>query len=323
MYTGIQKNQLFESLEAFKAFIRAASIRQRWDLSVIRSNKKNVTLGCRSTPDCPFRVVCRSNRHYTYVTVVNDAHTCRTSSGRAAASISRSEPSRVGFLVGEIPKFFDLNENISPQQVVDAIKRYYGYEIAPRQAHRALSQLQARNLMERLDANTTGSLQPPDPNSGHDIGAANETSGWLQNRGVVDMTVSSNEPLSTTDQTPQIQNVPHQQIPSNMRQLPPAIQQPGINTSSTPHANGRSTIHRSPPRPQKRRLDQVNGGHVVLTDFKIEFTCTSCGAMNQSFFPNNGHITNSVPTSAVEMGGHSQNNGVHQPELPQASRGIR
>jgi hypothetical protein len=63
----------------------------------------------------------------------------------------------------------------------------------------------------------------------------------------------------------------------------------------------------------------------VLTDFKIEFTCTSCGAMNQSFFPNHGHITGNAPTSTVgtEIGRHGQNNVVHPPELPQASQGIR
>jgi hypothetical protein len=30
---------------------------------------------------------------------------------------------------------------------------------------------------------------------------------------------------------------------------------------------------------------------MILTNFKIEFTCTTCGSLNQSFFPNQGNVT--------------------------------
>ncbi|KAJ6172459.1 hypothetical protein N7470_001526 [Penicillium chermesinum] len=39
--------------------------------------------------------------------------------------------------------------------------------------------------------------------------------------------------------------------------------------------------------------DDTTGGvpQLVLTNFKIEFTCTTCGALNQSFYPNQGNVT--------------------------------
>lgn len=166
---GLQPRQLFPSLEAFKSYVREISIRQHWDLSVKKSNRRNVTLGCRSAPSCPFRVVCRANRHFNYVSVINDVHTCRSEAGGSTShkSVSRSESSRVGFLVGEIMKFFDINQPITARQVVDTIKRFHGYDVAPRQAQRALNRLEADRIRGELGARGSTLMEslPPQPSN--------------------------------------------------------------------------------------------------------------------------------------------------------------
>jgi hypothetical protein len=40
-----------------------------------------------------------------------------------------------------------------------------------------------------------------------------------------------------------------------------------------------------------QRNDNTPVPQMVLTNFKIEFTCTTCGSLNQSFFPNQGNVT--------------------------------
>lgn len=307
MRTGVQKNQVFSSLDAFKAYIREASIRQHWDLSVMRSNKKNVTLGCRSSSDCPFRVVCRTNKHYTYVTVVNDVHNCRTSSEGASATsaISRAEPSRVGFLVSEIPKFFDLNGTITAQQVVDAIKRYHGYEIAARQAQRALNQLQVR---QRSGASNSATLyhdqtiEHPSNNAG--VRGSNETNVWLQNQNFLPLAVSPTGALPPTNNMQENEHI----IPQTTPTIPPRRSTgAAVPRASTSQMNTRSGGTRPVSRIQKQRANQNTNTQILFSEFKVEFTCTSCGATNTGVFPNMGrgtpnvHVPNMAPASSAKF----------------------
>jgi hypothetical protein len=46
-----------------------------------------------------------------------------------------------------------------------------------------------------------------------------------------------------------------------------------------------------PPKDYPQRSDHDAVPQMVLTNFKIEFTCTTCGSLNQSFFPNQGNVT--------------------------------
>jgi hypothetical protein len=82
------------------------------------------------------------------------------------------------------------------------------------------------------------------------------------------------------------------------------------------------TFHRTAPsqaaggfiEPKHHRQQQ--GGHpaaaqLVLTNFKIEFTCTTCGALNQSFFPNQGDVSGASYLARHSMA--NQNNTRSEP----------
>ncbi|PGH23691.1 hypothetical protein AJ80_02297 [Polytolypa hystricis UAMH7299] len=324
MRCGVQKNQLFESLEAFKAVVREASIRHHWELHVIRSNRKNVTLGCRSSPDCPFRAVCRANKNYTYVTVAHDIHTCRDNTGGGPPTVARSEASRVAFILGEIPKFFDVHAPIHPQQVVDAIKRYYGYEIHPRQAQRALNQLEIQNRRNPGQmANAAQALavqqqqqQHPMPGQHEQQGnqatqqaqehtipsndtGAHDASAWLQDPTTM---LPSNIPPDTSTMTvpgtatqhPPPETPTHQQQQQQQPILHNQIPLPTPASVSTPQIGGSQGGPRLLPRSYRRRVPKV-----ALTEFKVEFTCAACGAINHGPTSAQDDFTSKTTAAAV------------------------
>jgi hypothetical protein len=47
----------------------------------------------------------------------------------------------------------------------------------------------------------------------------------------------------------------------------------------------------SPSPQQARSSGHPSAPQMILTNFKIEFTCTACGALNQSFIPNHGNMS--------------------------------
>ncbi|KAJ5088015.1 hypothetical protein N7456_011631 [Penicillium angulare] len=332
MYSGLHVDQRFSSLEEFKSVIRNISVRQHWELRVIRSNKKSVVIGCRSGANCFFRVVCRSNKNATYITSLQDSHSCRRSGDSSIRTPVRSEASHVRFLLSEIPKLFDMNAKIRSQDVVDAVKRYHGYDISTRQAQRALIKLQSQDTSNQndqsmtLDIMSTGDQHSPtqsQPESQGDAGPAYREiseNRWLsdplQPTLMDDDSVDPNDPPDNTVLAAQGQSIQASQIPQpppigtpsqptmNNDPRPMTVSQPGVgyvNTASLP-ATGHP--HAKLPNYQPRN-DHPGMQSMVLTDFKIEFTCTHCGALNQSFFPNQGHdpgsayMPHSVPTAGA------------------------
>jgi hypothetical protein len=329
MYSGLHVGQRFSSLEDFKTFIRSISVRQHWDLRVVRSNKKSVVLGCRSSPNCFFRVVCRANKHATYITSLQDTHSCRRNAASSGATPARSEASHVRFLLNEIPKLFDMKSKIKGQDVVEAVKRYHGYDISMRQAQRALTKLQPRqsrahpdNSPEDEDEDDAPQSQsaPPAP-----IPPGNETaftdltedrwphdglSPTLMEGG--DMDQDDSPPDSTAPRqshTQPVSNISHHNQASPSESMSVSHHAPQINAlSPTPQPfvqppQNQLPASQSNPKPQRQQQPpppaappQPQSGHpaaphLVLTNFKIEFTCTTCGALNQSFFPNQGNVT--------------------------------
>ncbi|KAJ5473580.1 hypothetical protein N7475_003146 [Penicillium sp. IBT 31633x] len=318
MYSGLHVGQQFSSLEDFKTAIRSVSVRQHWELRVTRSNKKSVVIGCRSSANCFFRVVCRSNKNTTYITSLQDSHSCRQSADSPTATTARSEASHVRFLLSEIPKLFDMKSKIRAQDVVDAVKRYHGYDISMRQAQRALTRLQPRHAEDQdkhgleLDM-SVGEQQSPEQSSesqGDGVPAYGETAEnrWLPEHLptslIDDDNISPNEFSNN--------HVPAPAPPSNSQALPPTpqVQHPSIPTSNTPsfnHNPHQMTISQpdvgyqntatlpvgvaEPPKDYPQRSDHAAVSQMVLTNFKIEFTCTTCGSLNQSFFPNQGNVT--------------------------------
>ncbi|KAJ5232802.1 Transposase MuDR plant [Penicillium chermesinum] len=322
MYSGLHVDQRFVSLEEFKSVIRSISVRQHWELRVIRSNKKSVVIGCRSSPNCFFRVVCRSNKNATYITSLQDSHSCHRSGDSPTRTPARSEASHVRFLLSEIPKLFDMKSRIRSQDVVDAVKRYHGYDISSRQAQRALIRLQSAESPNETDQLTSMDLSAGDqhsptqsqPESQGDAGPAYRDlseSRWisdpLQPSLMDDDAVDPSEspeahapPLPTAAAS---QSVRQHQMPNTHPISPPG--HPTLRNDprpiGVPHTGvGYATAVAMPvaePMGAKstnyQTRDDTTGGvpQLVLTNFKIEFTCTTCGALNQSFYPNQGNVT--------------------------------
>lgn len=343
MYSGLHVGQRFASLEDFKALVRSISVRQHWELRVTRSNKKSVVIGCRSSPNCFFRVVCRANRNATYISSLQDSHSCRRNATSTTKTPARSEASHVRFLLSEIPKLFDMRNKIKAQDIVDAVKRYHGYDISTRQAQRALIRLQQRGSQQQSDAANSSSgedrqeSQPP-PVEGQSEGSAYAGipgQRWMPESvppNLVDNPQSQNEdpPNPTFSATP-LQAQPIQQHPQQLQNpqriqstvqtqqpLPPPTpvlqapavpqheptslnhplhaqptsQQPSYSLPTPIQPTPRQTgLTKSPTQTQQPTQGHPSAPQLVLTNFKIEFSCTTCGALNQSFFPNQGNVT--------------------------------
>lgn len=312
LYSGLHVGQRFASLEDFKNVIRSISVRQHWDLRVVRSNKKSVVLGCRSSANCYFRVVCRANKNATYITSLQDSHSCRRTATSPGATPARSEASHVRFLLSEIPKLFDMNNKIRGQEVVDAVKRYHGYDISMRQAQRALTKLQPRRPRIHPDRAAQGEggdeiHASGQPQANHQDGSGYSDIGenrWLHNQLPPSLPPESSvQPNSTQNNQTVSQQSDNQQIPVHPLGQPQDHRNsdqhlPPLHNSQNTYTNPQPThaVLRPPdPKLQNQQQQQHQSGHpaapqLVLTNFKIEFTCTTCGALNQSFFPNHGSI---------------------------------
>ena len=353
MYSGLHVGQRFASLEDFKALVRNISVRQHWELRVTRSNKKSVVIGCRSSNNCFFRVVCRANKNSTYISSLQDSHSCRRSTASTSRTPTRSEVSHVRFLMNEIPKLFDVRESIKAQEVVEAVKRCHGYDISMRQAQRALIRLQQEHHPGQLQEQDEGDdeHEPPDshqpPSEGPGESSNYSGSGLSGQRWVPDLQAGLVDPNSLpqgdlprgstipTSQlhgggipaqppmphshhgqpTPQILHTPempahdpttfgHPVHPrANQQQAPYGVPNPNHPPPVPPPAAAAA-----PPPPTHTARSHPQGpvpgsghpaaSHLVLTNFKIEFTCTTCGALNQSFFPNQGNVTGGSYLSA-------------------------
>ncbi|GIJ98866.1 hypothetical protein Aspvir_000987 [Aspergillus viridinutans] len=332
MYSGLHVGQQFVSLEEFKSVVRSISVRQHWELRVTRSNKKSVVIGCRSSANCYFRVVCRANKNETYITSLQDSHSCRRHAASPGTTPARSEASHVRFLLNEIPKLFDLSHKIKGQDVVDAVKRYHGYDISIRQAHRALTKLQPR-LPHHHNEETRGRGLNGDDHPGPQVHATPSVNGsiysaiseqrwipdnvhqpgFLEKRPIElsdDPSSGSPQPAELTRDAVQPQLPSQRSQPvhgSSQVQLPPGAQpqeqialNDGLRTTDEQQSDyilSAPTVLSAPqPGPSQSPQEPRNSGHpsapqMILTNFKIEFTCTACGALNQSFIPNQGNLT--------------------------------
>jgi hypothetical protein len=343
MYSGLHAGQRFSSLEEFKTVIRSISVRQHWELRVIRSNKKSVVIGCRSSANCYFRVVCRSNKNATYITSLQDSHSCRRSADSPAATPARSEASHVRFLLSEIPKLFDMKSRIKGQDVVDAVKRYHGYDISMRQAQRALTKLQPRQAdmqgENTLDMDMSTGEQSPGPSLAESPGEPGPSYRDIsETRWLPDHLPASlmDEASVNAAGSPDPVAAPPLQPPQTAHSVrPPQIPQPAsIGTpSQTALSNDTRPIISqqgvgyptatplpvAPPEHPKpsgyaQRNDHPGVPQMVLTNFKIEFTCTTCGSLNQSFFPNQGNVT-----GPGYMGHHAMHEQAAVPRHPGAA----
>lgn len=353
MFSGLQEGQQFASLDAFKTALRAISVRQHWDVRMVRSNKKNVSVGCRSTPDCPFRVVCRSNKNSApHITNINDTHTCRRDQTDQAPQSSRSEVSHVRFLLEEVPKLFDMRQKVMGQQIVDAVKRYHGHDISIRQAQRVLTKLQPRYHTRKGRSKQADSENDPRDQEAHQHLRFQEATArpefreleggrddWLQGQefhpailaenlssrgdtqepsgahGYREM-VTHQPPVTAShisDDTSYAQSVGQERLNKSVymthdaQQASNSTPYPPGTAQSPNNAKSRNINHHSPQKPS----DDSIQGQTLLSNFKIEFKCTSCGAFNRSFLPNQGPVSgNNVPDPHNNASNHSISAGL-------------
>lgn len=208
---------------------------------------------------------------------------------------------------------------IKAQDVVDAVKRYHGYDISMRQAQRALSKVQTRQgegqIEQGVDLDVSAGEQqspesPEDAAQTYEDIAANR---WLP--------AHLPQSLIGDDNVPQTESASnHMSAPSNSQALPAQAQQP---LPTNPHLTHTShpismpqpasayqttvplpTVPESPKTQDYPRNDHTTVPPMVLTNLKIEFTCTTCGSLNQSFFPYQGtvpgagYLTHDIPNSS-------------------------
>ncbi|XRM44460.1 hypothetical protein ABZX51_007597 [Aspergillus tubingensis] len=329
MYSGLHVGQRFSSLEEFKGLVRSISVRQHWELRVTRSNKKSVVIGCRSSNNCYFRVVCRANKNATYISSLQDSHSCRRNATSTSKTPARSEASHVRFLLTEIPKLFDMKNKIRAQDVVDAVKRYHGYDISMRQAQRALIRLQQHEAQKQSEGTNTHDSsgddrqdsQPPPLESQAESSTFGSLSSQRWITDTLQTTIMENIPQDEVhrDQAisaSQLHSQPVHPPPQVHHQVQPTQQAPPAEVLSPEQTPLGHSLHHpassqqspysvpapdpAPPsdagRPKNPTQPRPNDGQLtsppfVLTNFKIEFTCATCGAPNQSFFPNHGNVT--------------------------------
>lgn len=147
----IVQGQIFPTLLHFKNALRDWAIERNWTPHILDSDSHRVRAGCRSSPDCPFRV--RANysvkRGDAKVTTCDDNHTCepfRANSdlGNPHQDIKRAETGKLKFLLEAVPKLMLVTLDTNIHEIIDAVAQKYGQKIPLRQAQKVKSALTDR-----------------------------------------------------------------------------------------------------------------------------------------------------------------------------------
>lgn len=146
----IIQGQIFSTLAEFKIALRDWAIERNWTPHILDSDSHRVRAGCRSAPDCPFRI--RANysvkRGDAKVTTCDDNHTCEpfrgSVDGRAHQDIKRAETGKLKFLLEAVPKLMTVTLDTNVLEIIDAVEQKYGQKIPTRQAQKVKSSLTDR-----------------------------------------------------------------------------------------------------------------------------------------------------------------------------------
>lgn len=147
----IVQGQIFPTLLDFKNALRDWAIERNWTPHILDSDSHRVRAGCRSSPDCPFRV--RANysvkRGDAKVTTCDDNHTCEpfradSDLGKPHQDIKRAETGKLKFLLEAVPKLMVINLDTNIQEIIDTVAQKYGQKIPLRQAQKVKSALTDR-----------------------------------------------------------------------------------------------------------------------------------------------------------------------------------
>lgn len=147
----IVQDQIFPTLLHFKNALRDWAIERNWTPHILDSDSHRVRAGCRSSPDCPFRIRANYNvkRGDAKVTTCDDNHTCdpfraHSDLGRPHQDIKRAETGKLKFLLDAVPKLMLVTLDTNIQEIIDAVAQRYGQKIPLRQAQKVKSALTDR-----------------------------------------------------------------------------------------------------------------------------------------------------------------------------------
>ena len=144
---AIAEGQVFPSLLAFKKALHEWAIDRNFTPHILDSDCHRVRAGCRSSPDCPFRVRCNfsEKRGNARVTTCEDIHNCvSTSEQKVSQTIKRPEAGKLKFLIEAVPKLLKVPEELTVELITQAVERRYGQKLPLRQAQRVKRALGAK-----------------------------------------------------------------------------------------------------------------------------------------------------------------------------------
>lgn len=141
---AIAEGQIFANLQEFKQALREWAIERNFTPHILDSDSHRVRAGCRTGPDCPFRIRANYNekRGNAKVTTVDDKHTCvSTSEQLVSQNIKRAEPGKLKFLLDSVPKLITVDRTTKTETIIQAVKSRYGQTISVRQAQKVKREL--------------------------------------------------------------------------------------------------------------------------------------------------------------------------------------
>ena len=136
----IVEGQTFPTLTAFKEALREWAVEENFTPHILDSDKQRVRAGCRSGPDCTFRIRVNYNikLRAAKVTTVSNKHNCLGNDGqRVQQNCKRSEVAKLSFLVKAVPELLGgVDRDTRPSQIIEVIERKYGQKLLHRQAQK-------------------------------------------------------------------------------------------------------------------------------------------------------------------------------------------
>lgn len=143
---AIHEGDTFSGLKEFKSALRQWALENNWTPHILDSDSHRVRAGCRSSPDCPFRIRANYNekRRNALVTTCDDNHNCNTfrpDGGGAHQAIKRAETGRLAFLLETVPKLLAVTAETTIHDIIEAVERKHGQRIPTRQAQKVKSGL--------------------------------------------------------------------------------------------------------------------------------------------------------------------------------------
>ena len=145
----IVQGQSFTNLLEFKEALRLWAIERNWTPHILDSDSHRVRAGCRSSPDCPFRIRANysAKRGDAKVTTVDDVHNCesfRSNGETSHQNIKRAETGKLKFLVEAVPSLMKVTLETSIHDIVAVVEQTYGQKIPKRQAQKVKGALVTR-----------------------------------------------------------------------------------------------------------------------------------------------------------------------------------